>query len=78
MPHSAAIAWTGVSLSRKSRQAAAGSIWGGKNRTRFDFDFFSVHVDYGANGPAMKDGRPTVMHVPVTFINANFLDGFPL
>jgi ADP-ribosylglycohydrolase len=134
------------------------SIWGGKDGTRFDFDFFSVHVDYGANGPAMKDGqpksltvaientykipanlsfhwylpegewsvspsadgyamslapeiallshplafqfsftaarltrathravleitiegRPTVMHVPVTFINANFLDGFPL
>ena len=35
------------------------------NGTRFGFDFFSVYVDYGANGPAMKNGEPKRLVVTI-------------
>ncbi len=33
------------------------SIWGGFNGPRYDFDFFSVHLDYGDGNPAIRDGQ---------------------
>ena len=33
------------------------SIWGGMKDARFDFDFFSVRVNYGEDGPVIRDGQ---------------------
>jgi ADP-ribosylglycohydrolase len=41
------------------------SIWGGFNGPRFDFDFFSVHVDYGEEGPVIRDGQPKSLTVTI-------------
>jgi len=41
------------------------SIWGGFNGPRFDFDFYSVHVDYGAEGPVIRDGQPKSLTVTI-------------
>ncbi|MCE9613951.1 MAG: ADP-ribosylglycohydrolase family protein [Lentisphaerae bacterium] len=40
-------------------------IWGGMSGPRFDFDGFSVHVDYGAEGPVIRNGQPKTLHVTV-------------
>ena len=42
------------------------SIWGGMNGTRFDFDFFTVHVDYGTDGPVIRNGRPKALRVTIS------------
>jgi len=42
------------------------SIWGGRNGPRFDFDFFSVHVDYGVEGPVIRDGQPKTLTLTVS------------
>lgn len=44
---------------------AGRSVWKGVNGPRFDFDFFSVHVDYGEGGPAIRDGQPKTLTVTV-------------
>lgn len=41
------------------------SIWGGLNGPRFDFDFFNVFVDYGAEGPIIRDGQPKSLTVRI-------------
>ncbi|MEI6491465.1 MAG: ADP-ribosylglycohydrolase family protein [Verrucomicrobiota bacterium] len=41
------------------------SIWGGMNGPRFEFDFFSVHVDYGEEGPVIRDGQAKPLTVTV-------------
>ena len=41
------------------------AIWGGANGPRFDFDFFSVHVDYGEEGAVIRDGVPKTLHVTI-------------
>jgi hypothetical protein len=33
--------------------------------TRFDFDFLSVHVDYGTEGPLIRDGQPKLVTVTI-------------
>jgi ADP-ribosylglycohydrolase len=40
-------------------------IWGGMSGPRVDFDFFSVHVDYRAEGPVIRDGQPKVLRVTI-------------
>jgi len=40
-------------------------IWGGRSGPRFDFDFFRVHVDYGAEGPLLRDGQPKTLRVSI-------------
>jgi ADP-ribosylglycohydrolase len=42
------------------------SIWGGFNGTRFDFDFFKVHVDYGNEGAVIRDSQPKSLTVRIT------------
>ncbi len=32
---------------------------------RFDFDFFSVHADYGAEGPLIRDGQPKTVRITI-------------
>jgi len=44
---------------------AGQSIWGGFNTVRHDFDFFSVQVDYGTEGPVIRDGQPKTVTVTV-------------
>jgi hypothetical protein len=44
---------------------AGRSIWEGFNGPRFDFDFFTVHVDYGEEGPVIRDGQPKPLTVTV-------------
>jgi len=41
------------------------SIWNGMNGTRFDFDFFTVNVNYGVEGPVIRDGQPKVVTVTI-------------
>jgi len=41
------------------------SIWGGLNSVQFDFDLFSVLLDYGAEGPVIRDGQPKTVTVTV-------------
>ena len=41
------------------------SIWSGFNGPRFDFDFFSVHVDYGVDGPVIRDGQSKSLTVTI-------------
>ena len=41
------------------------SIWGGFNGPRFDFDFFSIRVDYDTDGPVIRDGKPTTVNVVI-------------
>ena len=41
------------------------SIWGGVNGPRYDFDFFSVHVDYGSDGPVIRNGQPKMVTVTI-------------
>ena len=41
------------------------SIWEGRNGTRFDFDFFSVHVDYGSEGPVIRTGQPKALTLTI-------------
>jgi hypothetical protein len=41
------------------------SIWGGMNCMRFDFDFFSALVDYGEEGPVIRDGQPKLVKVTI-------------
>jgi ADP-ribosylglycohydrolase len=42
------------------------SIWSGANGPRFDFDFFSVRLDYDEAGPVIRDGEPTTVNVVIT------------
>lgn len=44
---------------------AGRAIWGGMDGARFDFDFFTVHVAYGAEGPVIRDGQPKSLRVTV-------------
>jgi hypothetical protein len=32
---------------------------------RFDFDFFSVHVDYGVEGPVIRDSQPKTLRITI-------------
>lgn len=41
------------------------SVWGGVNGVRFDFDDFSVHVDYGTDGPLIRDDEPKTLRVSI-------------
>ena len=41
------------------------AIWGGMNGPRFDFDFFTVHVNYGENGAVIRNGRPKALTVTI-------------
>jgi ADP-ribosylglycohydrolase len=41
------------------------SVWNGMDGNRFDFDFFSVHVDYGSDGPLIRDGQPKSLTVTI-------------
>ena len=41
------------------------SIWGGFNGPRFDFDFFSAYVDYGPDGPIIRDGQAKSLTVTI-------------
>jgi ADP-ribosylglycohydrolase len=41
------------------------SVWGGHNGTRHDFDFFSVYVDYGPEGPLVRDNQPRKLVVTI-------------
>jgi ADP-ribosylglycohydrolase len=50
--------------SLKSRDEGRG-IWGGFSGPRYDFDFFSVHVDYGDGGPVIRDGQPKRLRVTI-------------
>lgn len=40
-------------------------IWGGMSGPRFDFDFFSVHVDYGPGGPLISDEQMKTLRVTI-------------
>jgi ADP-ribosylglycohydrolase len=42
------------------------SIWGGFNGPRFDFDFFTVQVDFGGADPVIRDGAPTKLTIRIT------------
>ena len=42
------------------------SIWQGVNGPRYDFDFFSVQVDFGAAEPVIRDGQPTTLSIRIT------------
>jgi len=42
------------------------SIWCGMNGPRYDFDLFSAHVDYGTEGPVIRDGQPKSVTVTIT------------
>ena len=57
---------TGISAAQLKASDEGRSIWGGFNSTRFDFDFFSVHVDYGTEGPIIRDNRPKTLTITVT------------
>lgn len=48
------------------------SIWGGMNGVRYDFDCFSVHVNYGEDGPVIRDGQPKMVTVTVKNGYKNF------
>lgn len=41
------------------------SIWEGMSGPRFDFDLFSVHVDYGKDGPVIRDGEPKTLRLTI-------------
>jgi ADP-ribosylglycohydrolase len=41
------------------------SIWGGFNGPRFDFDFFNIYLDYGMDGPVIRDGQPKSLTVTI-------------
>ncbi len=41
------------------------SIWGGMTAARYDFDFFTVRVDYGEGGPLIRDGQPKQVTVTI-------------
>jgi ADP-ribosylglycohydrolase len=49
------------------------SVWGGFNGTRFDFDFFKVSVDYGKEGPLIRDNQPK--HLLITIANRYLAQG---
>lgn len=40
-------------------------VWGGMSGPRFDFNDFTVHVDYGAEGPVMRDGQPKTLRLTI-------------
>ena len=44
---------------------AGASVWGGMSGPRHDFDFFSVQVDYGQDGPFVRDGQPRNVRLTV-------------
>lgn len=41
------------------------SIWGGMSCPRFDFDFFTIHVDYGKDGPFISDEIPRKVKITI-------------
>lgn len=41
------------------------SLWNDLEGTRFDFDFFRVHVDYGKQGPVIRDQQPKGIRVTI-------------
>lgn len=41
------------------------SIWGNRDGMRFDFDFFSALVNYGEEGPVIRDGKPKTIVVTI-------------
>ncbi len=41
------------------------SIWGGFNSVNFEFDFFTVDVSYGEEGPVIRDGQPKEVTVTI-------------
>ncbi|MDD5350308.1 MAG: ADP-ribosylglycohydrolase family protein, partial [Chthoniobacteraceae bacterium] len=41
------------------------SLWGGMRGPRYDFDFFSIKVDYGGDGPVLRDGQPKEVTVSI-------------
>jgi ADP-ribosylglycohydrolase len=48
----------------KARDQGEG-IWGGRSGPRFDFNDFSVHVDYGEEGPLIRDGQPKTLRLTI-------------
>lgn len=40
-------------------------FWGGRSGPRYDFDCFRVHVNYGAEGPLLRDGQPKTLSVSI-------------
>ena len=38
-------------------------IWGGCNGPRYDFDLFSVHLDYGVEGPLVRANEPKTIRL---------------
>lgn len=54
-----------VSIESLKAENEGHAIWDGMQGNRFDFDFFSVHVDYGSEGPIIRDGQPKSLTVTI-------------